>query len=430
MAYSLKVSVVVPTYNVERYLDEAISSILNQTLKEIEVICIDDGSNDASGAMLDGWSARDGRIRVLHKENGGYGKAVNLGIREAGGEYISIIEPDDHITVDMLESLYSVAAKYDLDFSKSNFYEFYGDGENLSVNKAYLIENQALYNRVIRPRDVPEVFKGRIMNPSGIYKRAFLKEYNICHNETEGASYQDIGFWFQVMGYARRGMLVPGHFYYYRQDNPESSTVSRDKAFCICDEFEFVSRKLKGQAWDFLFPEIQYSKFLNYMLTFNRIADHHKLGFLNRLRQEFAEAIESDPRTLDKFPAYDKDRLLLILQDSEGYYGLIKEGAGKVRQAFRQAEEVVIYGAGRIGKQILNGLPVEDRCKLLGFVVTDISRNQNRCEGFPVYDITALKEKRETVGVIVGVSMRYRQDVVETLKDHGFKNIVLINGLE
>ena len=112
----IKVSVIVPVYNVEDYLIECLTSIINQTLKEIEIICIDDCSTDSSYNILEEYAKKDDRIRIIpHKENKGLGPARNTGIKEAKGEYISFIDSDDYISKDYLENLYNTAKKYNTD---------------------------------------------------------------------------------------------------------------------------------------------------------------------------------------------------------------------------------------------------------------------------------------------------------------------------
>ena len=101
--YLPKVSIIVPTYNVEEYLRECMDSVINQTLKEIEIICIDDGATDNSGKILDDYARKDRRVKVFHNENGGYGKAMNYGLMHANGEYIGIVEPDDYVLPDMFD---------------------------------------------------------------------------------------------------------------------------------------------------------------------------------------------------------------------------------------------------------------------------------------------------------------------------------------
>ena len=117
-----KLSVVVPVCNAQKYLRECLDSILGQTLRDIEVICVDDGSKDESGAMLDGYAARDARVRVIHKVNTGYGHSMNCGFDAAEGEYLGIVESDDWIEPDMFEKLCRAADMTKADAVKSNFY--------------------------------------------------------------------------------------------------------------------------------------------------------------------------------------------------------------------------------------------------------------------------------------------------------------------
>ena len=109
---SVKVSVVVPIYNVERFLCQAVDSILNQTLKDIEVILVDDGSPDNCGKICEEYAKKDSRVRVIHQKNGGLGNAYNNGIALASGEYIGFVEPDDWIEPEMYEIMYNNAKKY------------------------------------------------------------------------------------------------------------------------------------------------------------------------------------------------------------------------------------------------------------------------------------------------------------------------------
>ena len=111
------ISIIVPVYNVEQYLDDCLISIINQTYKNIEIILIDDGSTDKSGKICDEYAKKDSRIIVIHKENGGVSSARNAGLRIAKGAYIGFVDPDDWIAEDMYEVLYSNAKKYDADVS-------------------------------------------------------------------------------------------------------------------------------------------------------------------------------------------------------------------------------------------------------------------------------------------------------------------------
>ena len=118
-----KVSIVVPIYNVEQYLEECVDSLLNQTLKEIEIILVDDGSPDRCGEIVDSYAAKDNRVVAVHQKNLGYSKAVNCGIKLARGEYIGIIESDDWVEPTMYEKLYR-RADGSVDIVKCGFWTF------------------------------------------------------------------------------------------------------------------------------------------------------------------------------------------------------------------------------------------------------------------------------------------------------------------
>ena len=104
------VSIVVPVYKVEKYLDECVESLVSQTWSNIEIILIDDGSPDNCSAMCDAWAEKDSRIKVIHKENGGVSAARNAGIEEASGEWIVFVDSDDVVAIDMVQSLLNASA--------------------------------------------------------------------------------------------------------------------------------------------------------------------------------------------------------------------------------------------------------------------------------------------------------------------------------
>ena len=122
------VSVLIPVYNTEKYVEECVNSICNQTLQEIEILCLDDGSVDESAQILDRLASHDTRIKVVHKKNSGYGSTMNLGIRMAKGKYIAIVESDDYIESEMLNTLYRIADSNGYDFVKSDYDFFWKDG--------------------------------------------------------------------------------------------------------------------------------------------------------------------------------------------------------------------------------------------------------------------------------------------------------------
>ena len=119
------ISIIVPVYNVEEYLDKCVESIVNQTYKNIEVILVDDGSPDNCPKMCDDWAKKDKRIKVIHKKNGGLSDARNKGIDESKGEYLSFVDSDDYITDNYVELLYNIISKEHADISMAKQYVVY-----------------------------------------------------------------------------------------------------------------------------------------------------------------------------------------------------------------------------------------------------------------------------------------------------------------
>ena len=192
----VKVSIVIPVCNVEPFLRECLDSAINQTLRDIEIICVNDGSTDGCLAILKEYAEQDERVKVIDKDNAGYGHTMNIGMDMARGKYIGIIESDDYVKLEMYEELYEIAERENVDFIKGDFYRFYGSGEKLQCEYNKIAKEDKNYNVVIKPSEVQECFKFIMNTWSGIYSTEFIRKNVIRHNETPGASFQDNGFWF------------------------------------------------------------------------------------------------------------------------------------------------------------------------------------------------------------------------------------------
>ena len=284
------VSIIIPVYNVEKYLKRCLESCCRQTLKNIEIICVDDGSKDRSLEIIKSFAKKDKRIKWITKQNSGYGNTMNRGLDEATGEYIGIVESDDYASKDMFETLYNVAKKKDLDIVKSDYYTFSTNDKGKEVEKyEKTCGNAKFYNVVLNPKKNKEVFSFQMNTWTGIYKTSFLRKNNIRHNETPGAAYQDNGFWFQTISLAESILFINKAFYHYRQDNPNSSINSKGKIFCMNEEYAFIFDfilKHPTVKKEFL-NEFVIKKFFNYMYTYERIAEEYRLEFLKRFSEEF-----------------------------------------------------------------------------------------------------------------------------------------------
>ncbi len=224
---SPKVSVVVPIYGVEKYLNQCIDSILNQTLKEIEIILVDDGSKDKCPQIVDEYAAKDKRIIAIHQENGGYGKAVNHGLDVASGEYISIIESDDFAEPTFLEKLYLKAKKYDADISKCDFNLFFEHTKHFQ--KGNMSKNRALPQECFLLKECPLFLYFHPSIWSCLYKKTFLDKFDLRIIETKGASWQDNLFQVQTMVKASKIVFVDEYLINYRKFHQNESFDLKDE---------------------------------------------------------------------------------------------------------------------------------------------------------------------------------------------------------
>lgn len=269
-----KISVLMPIYNVERYLREALLSVADQTLRDIEILCINDGSTDDSRAIAAEFCKLDARFRLIDKPNSGYGASMNRGLAEAQGGYIAILEPDDIYEPTALEMLYKAAQVSDADVTKANYWFYWSKPqpkdkliqvvkpawfedavqiEHLAVGSLAIGSNNGdasdgIACMVADPYELPGIF---FMIPSiwsALYKRSYLAEHNIRFLETPGASFQDLSFTFKVFAYTHKVCLVDAPVLHYRQDNESSSVNDPKKAYCVIEELAEIDAVVEALA--------------------------------------------------------------------------------------------------------------------------------------------------------------------------------------
>ena len=320
---SPKVSVIVPVYNTKDYLRQCIKSLCKQTLTDIEIICVDDGSTDDSPAILDRLTKRDKRIKVIHKKNAGYGHTLNVGIKYATGQYIGVVDSDDYVSAEMYENLYSLAKKNDLDFIKSDFYEIRTYRDRVYRRKISGFAGGDVYNNVLDPAERKDSFNYVTMNVwTGLFKKEFLSKKNIRFHESPGAAFQDSGFWFQTLCMADRVMFTDKAFYRYRKDNPKSSVNDRNKVYDIVKEYAFIKRFLIShpKQYKIFFDTFVFQRYYAYMDAYTRIGEEFRLDFLKKCAEEFYEdlsVLEEKERIEDM---YAFSEMLRIIDSPEMYY--------------------------------------------------------------------------------------------------------------
>lgn len=309
----IRVSVVTPICNVENYLAQCLDSLLAQDMDGIEFICIDDGSTDGSGTILREYADRDARIRAVFKENSGYGATMNLGLDQACGEYVGIVESDDFIEPSMMRRLYKMAKKHDADLVKCNYYAHYDGRDHRFANfKGFP------YGKRLDPADNPRIACTVPAIWTGLYRRSFLQREGIRFRETPGAAFQDAAFSLKAWFAARACALVRRPLLHYRMDNPASSSVAvSDKPFMVVDELADAERFLRerSQRAERFVPWFHVDKLGKYRWSYERIVPEHRERFAKIMRDEYLAAQQAGELDLGLFAPQDSRLLRELLRE-------------------------------------------------------------------------------------------------------------------
>lgn len=431
-----KISIVIPVYNVEKYVRECLDSVCNQTLEDIEIICVDDGSTDKSGDILDEYAAKDRRIHVIHKENEGYGKAMNIGMAAASSPYVGIVESDDMIVPHMYESLYRVMEEKKVDMVKADFYEFYINSEGRCIEEYHPLTADTaligLYETILDAYSHEEVFRFEKYTWSGLYRTDFLRREGILHNETPGASYQDNGFWFQTMIKAESIYFLRQAFYRYRIDNPNSSMYSKGKLFAICDEYDFIHDildKMDGKGTPF-YKWANAIRIRDCINAINRVSKEGQMPLAQRIREDFLTAMRLGEVGIDLYDNYCKIRVFNILANPEEYIRRENKRRERIVEITRNYEAIILYGAGIIGRRVQSMLK-EGRVntKIQYYAVTALEGNQTEVLGIPVRRIDDLQTYKERALIVISLGKKFMQEVEENLDRLGFRHYMQASDL-
>ncbi len=311
-----KVSVAIPIYNAEKYLRQCLDSIIHQTLQDLEIICINDGSTDNSLSIIEEYAQKDSRIKVINKPNAGYGHSMNMGLDAATGEYFGIVDADDYILPDMYQTLYELGAKDNIDMVRGAYYKFYlVDGIE---KRTYWGSMGKKYRDVIYcPRKSSEFYMSAVLTPSGIYRTDFLKKNDIRYNESPGAAFQDHGFWFKTHLLADKALFIDKAFYLYRFDNPNSSIHNKACLEIMSKEYDYIKEFVD------IHPELKYisipfywkARFLNCQVTYTRLVNDIDPKTVAPLQIPFKEAKEQGQLDTSLMSKAIKDSINELISD-------------------------------------------------------------------------------------------------------------------
>lgn len=420
----IKVSVIMPSLNVVTYIEECIESVVSQSLKDIEIICIDAGSTDGTLEVLDKYSEMDARIRVINFGVKSYGAQVNHGISISRGEYIAVLETDDFVHPDMYESLYFAATVGRVDYVKADYKKFFtlNNGEYLfSIIRQFESKDQGFYEEIVNPHMFDELYKTDFNIWRGIYRRDFLIKNQIFMNESTGASYQDIGFMEKVMAAASRAIYLDHAFYHYRVDRDAASSYSKYGLRNTYIEFQKLLEYFAGKNhvyWRGVYLHMMTAFLNEYEKTLKKLNYNFQLpecqDYYGWFVKNISEAIDKEMVSFCDFEKKIEEKLRLLLSDPERFTELSKSDKNKFMEyvtdlAFDECTPIIIFGAGHWGyeaKKILNN---KSNCKILAFVDNDTEKQNIIIDGIRVYSLKKAVSQFSTATILIANEKYYSE---------------------
>ncbi|WP_157146718.1 glycosyltransferase family 2 protein [Brachyspira pilosicoli] len=323
----IKVSVIVPVYNVENYLRECLDSIINQTLKDIEILCIDDCGTDNSINILKEYAKKDDRIKIIsHKENKGLGPARNTGIKESKGEYISFIDSDDYISKDYLENLYNTAKKYDSDIANTLNIKIDRNGR---INNSYYVFVKKEYDSIWNLSNIENPYTTNAIAPyawNKLYKRSFLMEHNLYFMDIKYGS-EDADFAIRLMAHKPKISFNNNTIYYYRnRQDSLTGHVLKTNSLSVANSIKHMNNALNYYINNNpeLLNDIYLKVFIPASNFYAYTSDNIKEELYNDIR-EFAKKLIIKDHQINKMNIFEVQAFnqYLALISTNNYYDFL-----------------------------------------------------------------------------------------------------------
>lgn len=287
-----KVSIIVPFYNVENYIEKCLKTLVNQTLQEIEIILVNDGSKDGSIEIAKKFLKQyPKKIIYLEKENGGLSDARNFGIKYAKGEYVAFLDSDDYIEEDMYKNMYDIAKKENSDMVECNFYWEYPNKKKLDISKQYNSKQEMLE-------------KVRVVAWNKIIKRKILEKSDIQF--PKGYRYEDVEFTYKLIPFLEKVSFCKQPMIHYVQREGSISNSQNERTKEIFDVLDHVIKFYKENGiYDEYKQQLEYVyvrySFCSSLLRMTKIQN-------KKLKKELLEITWNKVNT--NFPNWKKNKLL------------------------------------------------------------------------------------------------------------------------
>lgn len=429
---AIKVSVVMPNLNGMPYFKQAFDSVVNQSLREMEIIVVDAGSNDGSDDYVKEVAKKDNRVKLLYSQKKSMGAQYNLGIKHAAGQYIGFCESDDYAELNMFEFLYKKAMEYENpDTVKAGFYMFFSrNGKEIQISREAMPPNlKNEYNKVVNMDKLPDIFWRDTNIWNGIYNLDFLKKNDVLFNETLGAAFQDYSFAKIVDLLAEKQIYIKECFYHYRRDNDFSSVYKTNTSLFCLNEWEYLLNFMNQHE------EIK-NKFADFVLIsgkdqftgqyFKNRSQNGTLEFEERvedLRKKAYDYYNSMPvelkakarRTMNVF----FEDLDLYRKHEEYQYRSCRKEFETAKEFLKNKKKIFIISAGEMGQSVAIFLLVNSYCGDVSFCDNNQALHNKELMGIKVESVENAVEKYKDAFYIMPGNFQYCGVLSKQLTEYG-----------
>lgn len=385
-------SIIVPVYNVEKYLKECVESILNQTYREIELILVDDGSTDTSGLICDKYEEKDSRVKVIHKKNEGPIKARCMGVKAAGGDYVTFVDSDDWIQEYAYERLMGAAEKANVIVSGITIYY----DENNMIDEMPVIDAGLYEGSAIEQCIIPCMLWSRRknhweLNPSlctKIFKKQLITKY-LSKAVGLGIHYgEDVAVIYPMMLEVDSIRIISECFYFHRQWRESGEALPY-----IQKDAEYFAKLYR--LYEYLRAEFENSRHQNVLL--NQL-DHFYMNAIKLKQQYYSDFRETNR---DLFPFWQ----------------------------VRRNDKVILYGAGDLGREYFRQNELYNFCKIV--VWTDRNFTELQKQGKDISDPKCIEHIEFDYLLIAVKSMELAQEIRNDIIKRGIpKEKIIWSGIK
>lgn len=373
MGNNIKVSVIIPVYNTSMYLDKCLTSLINQSLKEIEIICVNDGSTDNSLEILKNFSNKDNRIRIINQENQGQSVARNVGIKEANGQYVGFIDSDDWADEKMFERLYDKAKCLGSDVSMCSVKVFDEKTGESTTNDPYMTLSlfpKVFADKTFNYKDCLDFLFRICVTPwNKIYKKSWIQENKIKFQE--GINFEDMIFSVETLIKADKISLVNEPLVVYRKASQTSYSVgnySQDyKKMDFFTVFDLIEKFLKENS--------VYALFEDYFLFYKR---NHLIYWYKKIENKKVKK-QYYKKLVSIYPDFKFNNLVLFFK---------KRNLKKKIKNLAKDNKLVVWGSADLVRSVL---PKAQK-NILGFVDDNVEKQGKTIDNYKVYSPQDLKE--------------------------------------